>query len=356
MRRGCSDLLRQLSDPTSPRYRKYLSVADFTQQFGPSPADYDAVAAFAQAHGMTVTQRYGNRVVLDVDGAVSDIEKALHVTLHEYRHPTEGRNFYAPDREPSPDLGVAIAHVSGLDNYSLPKPNVHVKPALQAATAHPLAGSGPNGDYMGYDFRNAYLPGVTITGSGQVLGLLQFDGYSSSDISYYESAAGLPSVPLTNVLLDHFRGRGSGGNGQLEVSLDIEMAVSMAPGLSKIIVYEAGSNGNWDDILTRIATDNAAKQISCSWSSPSKTKDSTADTLFQEMAAQGQTFYCASGDSDAYSSLIPFPEDSPYITMVGGTLLTVAGASGPWNSESVWNEGGGIGSSGGISTQYSIPY
>jgi subtilase family serine protease len=348
-------LLRELSDPTSPRYRKYLSVAEFTDQFGPSQADYDAVAAFATAHGMTVTQRYGNRLVLDVDGAVSDIEKALHVTLREYRHPAEPRNFYAPDRDPAMDLGVSIAHISGLDNYALPKPSLHVLPALQAAAPHPLAGSGPNGEYIGYDFRNAYMPGVTLTGTGQVVGLLQFDGYSSSDISYYESEAGLPNVPLSRVLLDHFNGRGSGGNGQLEVSLDIEMAVAMAPGLSRIIVYEAGPNGFWEDILTSIATANAAKQISCSWSEPGQAMNAATDSLFQEMAAQGQSFYCASGDSDAYTSLIPFPEDSPYITQVGGTTLTVNRTGGPWSAETVWNWGGGTGSGGGISTQYAIP-
>jgi len=348
-------LLRQLSDPTSPRYRKYLSVAEFTAQFGPAQADYDAVAAFAQGHGMTVTQRYGNRVVLDVDGAVSDIEKALHVTLREYRHPTEARNFYAPDRDPAIDLGVAIAHISGLDNYALPKPSVHVKPAHVAASAISLSGSGPNGEYMGYDFRNAYMPSVTITGTGQVVGLLQYDGYSNSDITYYESKAGLPNVPLTKVLLDHFNGHGLGGDGQLEVSLDIEMAVSMAPGLSKIIVYEAGPDGNWVDILTRITTDNLAKQVSCSWSSPGEAMDPTTTSLFQEMDAQGQSFYCASGDSDADTSLISFPEDSPYITEVGGTTLTTASISGPWSAETVWNWGGGTGSSGGISTQFSLP-
>jgi hypothetical protein len=347
-------LLRQLSDPTSPRYRKYLSVAEFTDQFGPAQADYDAVAAFAQAHGMTVTQRYGNRLVLDVDGAVSDIEKALHVTLREYRHPTEARNFYAPDRDPMVDLGVSVAHISGLDNYALPKPSVHARPALRAA-AHPLTGSGPNGEYMGTDFRNAYMPGVTITGTGQVVGLLQFDGYSSQDITYYEQQAGLPSVTLSRVLLDHFNGRGQGGDGQLEVSLDIEMAISMAPGLSKIIIYEAGPDGIWDDILTSIATGNAAKQISCSWSETDQGDDPTADSLFKEMDAQGQSFYEASGDSDAYTGQIPFPEDSPYITQVGGTTLTVNGSSGPWSSETVWNWGGGTGSGGGISTQYAIP-
>ena len=92
---------------------------------------------------------------------------------------------------------------------------------------------------MGNDFRAAYVPGVTLDGSGQTVGLLQFDGYHASDITDYETPAGLPAVTLTNVLLDGFDGTPSGTGGEVEVSLDIEMAISMAPGLSEVIVYEA---------------------------------------------------------------------------------------------------------------------
>jgi subtilisin-like proprotein convertase family protein len=137
------------------------------------------------------------------------------------------------------------------------------------------------------------------------------------------------------------------------VSLDIEMAASMAPGLSKIIVYMApNSTGYWDDLLNQMADDNLARQLSCSWSGGSH--NATHDQIFQQMAAQGQSFFCASGDSDAFTGSIPFPADSTNIVQVGGTLLTT-GAGATYASETVWNPGGGVGSSGGISTHYSIP-
>ena len=47
------------------------------------------------------------------------------------------------------------------------------------------------------------------------------------------------------------------------------------------------------------------------------------------------------------------PSSSPYVTMVGGTTLSMSGAA--FSSETVWNWGGGTGSSGGISTAYTIP-
>ena len=139
------------------------------------------------------------------------------------------------------------------------------------------------------------------------------------------------------------------------MSLDIEMAISMATNLSEVIVYEAGPYGNWHDILNRMATDNLAKQLSCSWYSPGAGSDPVADQIWQQMAAQGQSFFNASGDDDAFTGLIPFPGDTPYITQVGGTTLTTSGPGGSWVSETVWNWGNGIGSGGGISTQYPIP-
>ena len=296
------------------------------------------MTAFAKAHGLTVTATHPNRVIVDVAGAAADIETALHVHLQTYNHPTEGRQFYAPDAEPSLDLAVPIAHISGLDNYSLPQPRFKPRTrGAEGANAAPNVGSGPSGAYMGNDFRTAYVTGSSLTGVGQTVGLLQFDGYTTSDITYYENLAGLPNVTLTNVLLDGFNGTPSGDGGEVEVSLDIEMVMSMAPGVSKIIVYEAGPYGLWHDILNRMATDNLAKQLSCSWYIPGGSADSVADGIFQQMAAQGQTFYSASGDDDAFSGLLPFPGDTPYITEVGGTMLTTSTAGGPWSSEAAWN-------------------
>jgi len=35
-----------------------------------------------------------------------------------------------------------------------------------------------------------------LDGSGTIVGLLQFDGYTASDITYYESQAGLPAIQI----------------------------------------------------------------------------------------------------------------------------------------------------------------
>ena len=273
-----------------------------------------------------------------------------------YRHPTENRTFYAPDQDPSVSLSIPILAIGGLSNYSLPHPDSKTIPIPTGQEVSPEGGSGPGG-YWGYDFRNAYAPGVSLTGSGQTVGLLQFDGFTPNDITAYEKETGLPSVAIQVVKLDGFNGvpeYPQYPNGQTEVTLDIENTISMAPGLSKVIVYEAGEQGNWIDLLNRMTTDDLAKELSCSWGS-SLGANSAAEQDFEEMAAQGQSFFAASGDNDAYTGLIGFPDDSPNITIVGGTTLTTTGAGGSYVSETTWNSGGGKGSGGGISTQYSIP-
>jgi len=363
---GLNNLLQQIYDPASPNYRRYLTPEQFAEMFGPTEHDYQALIDFVKANSLTVTGRHPGRVLLDVNGSVADIEKVFHLTMRVYQHPTEARTFYAPDVEPSLDLAVPVLDISGLNNYTVPHPKQLIrKPSSKAKNATPNVGSGPSGAYMGYDFRAAYLPGVTdLTGAGQVVGLLEFDGYYANDIATYEQQTGLPSVKLANVLLDGFRGTPTTGpnSGNSEVALDIEMTISMAPGLSKVIVYEAGPNGIANDVLSRMASDNQAKQLSCSWVFGVDGPDATADQFFQQMAAQGQSFFNASGDTDALSgSTAPdFPSDDPYITQVGGTTLTTTGPGGSWVSETVWNWGysrhqGSSGSSGGISTIYSIP-
>jgi len=288
--------LAQLYDPAHPNYRRYLTPEEFTAKFGPTEQDYQAVIAFAQANGLTVTGRHPNRTLLDVKGSVADIEEALHVTMRVYQHPTEARTFYAPDTEPALDLAVPVLGISGLNNYALPRPRVHATRLDQRPHVAPNSGSGPGGTYMGGDFRAAYVPGVALTGAGQAVGLLQFDGYTPSDITYYESQAGLPNVPLVNVLVDGATGTPSGSGGEVEVSLDIEMAISMAPGLAQVIVYMAPNPSPFADLLNRMATDNLAKQLSCSWYISGGGPDPVADQIFQQMAAQGQSFFNASGD------------------------------------------------------------
>jgi subtilase family serine protease len=337
-----TNLLNRLYDSSSPDYRHFLTVAQFTQQFGPTKQDYQAVVKFARSKGFSVTDTPANRLLVHINGTVSQINKAFHVAMTTYRHPTENRTFYSPDREPSLDLSVPVTHIAGLNNFSLPRPKFKRAPANFRRNS---TGSGASGAYLGSDMRAAYYGGSALTGTGQAVGLLEFDGYNMSDVT--ASFAGQPnSVPIQNVLLDGASAGSDGDDG--EQVLDIVQAASMAPGMSQIRVYIAPSTsqiGVGDvDIFNEMATENVAKQLSCSWGwNPDDTVQ--LDPIFQEFAAQGQNLFVASGDAGAFtgsnSTDNSYPAESVYVVAVGGTDLTTNGAGGPWQSETAWLDSSG---------------
>jgi subtilase family serine protease len=355
-------LLKQIYDPHSPNYHHYLTPGQFTAQFGPSQRDYDTVVQFFESNGLAIAGTFSNRTLVDVTGSVGTIERTFHTTLRVYRHPVENRTFFAPDTDPVIDLSVPIKRVDGLDNFTIPKPAIRPEtPMISPSAARPALGSGPGGEYMGKDFHAAYAPGVALNGGGQVVGLFELDAYVSNDIAFYERTNSLPIATLANVSVNG--GVGSPGSGAEEVSLDIEMAVSMATNLSKVIVYEAPNGGHRGgssvpDLLSRIASDDTAKQISSSWLIGDS---SSYETYYQQMAAQGQSFFQASGDNGAYYSnneQVQEWADDTNITLVGGTTLSTTGPAGAWTYETVWNwysTGEGTGVSGGGTNWNGIP-
>ena len=368
---GLQKFLDEVYDPASTNYGHYLTPDEFANRFGPSEADYAAVEDFAKTNHLRLTKTHGNRLLLDVSGSVGDIQKAFHIALHTYKHPTEARDFFAPDSEPTVDAVLPILDISGLSDYGRPRPkSLHQDSVTNIVT--PRTGSSPNGGYIGNDFRAAYFPGVTLTGAGQQIGMIEFDGFYANDMTSYATAAKIPAVPIQTVLLDGFNGIPTTGtsSGNPEVSLDIEVAMAMAPGLSKIVVFETGPYSFPNDVLSAMAASNSIKSLSCSWGW-SGGPSATTDNIFKQMAAQGQSFFGASGDSDAFTtgatsvngvdnpSLNNYPSSSPYVTEVGGTTLTTTGPGGAWAGEKVWNwglrSGSYVGSSGGFSSYYPIP-
>ena len=391
-----TNLLADLYNPASANFHRFLTPEQFTAAFGPSAEDYQQLIDFARAHGLTVKRTHPNRTLLDVSGSVSEVEQAFHVHLRTYQHPVEARTFFAPDVEPSVDLDLPVLAVSGLDNYKTPRPHLHPASPFSRANIRPYGGGGSGGGgggsntgpFSGYDFRGAYAAGVSLDGTGQTLGLFELFGFNTQDIQDYEDEVGIsPYVNVQAVLVDGASGDSSSADyitypGYLdyafEVTGDIEMAIAMAPGLSSVLVYEgptpmdlppmgtnyiqsAATTAQINDVLNRMATDNLAKQLSCSYGF-----DINLSTvqIFQQFAAQGQSFFLASGDAGAYVGAVDEPADNPYITVVGGTTLTTD-STGAWSAETTWLTPASLdplagytpeaASGGGVSQTYGLP-
>src|SRR2546423_1801268 len=109
-----TSLLQRLYDPSSPDYRHFLTVAQFTEQFGPTESDYAAVASYLQSYGLAVESAPTNRLIVPVSGSAVQVGAAFNLQMNTYQHPTENRTFFSPDREPSLRLNVPIKHITGL--------------------------------------------------------------------------------------------------------------------------------------------------------------------------------------------------------------------------------------------------
>ncbi|WP_323118237.1 S53 family peptidase [Burkholderia alba] len=348
-RAGLDAFVANVTNPASPAFRQYLTPAQFTARFGPTQADYDATVQYLRQHGLSVTGGSRDGMDVQVAGPASAVEAAFNLKLHLYHHPSENRTFFGPDREPTTSLAIPLWHVSGLDNYSIPHP-LFVKKSdyakahgisPDAVVSHATTGSGPSASFLGSDMRAAYYGGSSLTGAGQNLGLFEYAGTELADLNtYFNNIGQTNQVPVTLLSTD---GTSTSCDPSQcddgEQTLDMTQAIGMAPGLASLTMYV----GSTDTAILSAMTTNSPlpTTIGCSWGwTPAD--PSTLDPYFEKMAAQGQSFFAASGDSSTWSSSNEaWPADDAYVISVGGTDLTTGSAAGAWKSETAWADSGG---------------
>ncbi len=386
------DLLTRLYDPHDALYRHFLTPDDFVLRFGPSESDYQALIAFVQSQGLTVTGTFPSREQLDVAGKASDIRKVFHVNLDYYQRP-DGSRFYANDSDPTPDSPVPIHYISGLNNFH--RPFSKLKKASKSQSGEhsigPKTGTGPDGFYRGNDFRDAYVPNVpvTVNGAGQSVALLEYDGYILSDITSYLAGSNPPVTAAAPVPVfcdgatsSNPSSQGVTNRNEDEVVLDIDMVNCMAPGAQVVVymvpgaIFNSGTQAQYDtaadDMLLQMANDGTCLQISSSWGGYG---DGNTTTYEIRLAAQGQAYFEASGDGGSYIQISsihgspvttntisqdPSLYSSIYETLVGGTGLTTTTPSGSpitlsYTSETTWTDSLGAGSGGIASGLMNIP-
>ena len=348
---GLESFLKQLYNPASPSYRQFLTVPEFTARFGPTQENYDAVVRFAKTYGFEIVGGSRDGRDVQVKGTVAAIENAFHVNMRTYKHPTENREFYSPDSEPVLDLQFNLWHISGLDNYSIPHPLRVSKDDFakghgiesEAVVSHATTGSGPSASFLGSDMRAAYYGGTALTGAGQNLGLLEYYGTDLADLTtYYKNIGQTNNVPVTILSTDGTSTSctyPSCDDG--EQNLDMTQALGMAPGLASLVMYVGSTD---TAIISAMTTHNPLPTtIGCSWGwTPAD--PTTLNPYFEQMAAQGQNFFAASGDYSTWKASgnsAAWPADNAYVVSVGGTDLVTASAAGPWQSETAWADSGG---------------
>ncbi|HEY3328590.1 MAG TPA: S53 family peptidase [Capsulimonadaceae bacterium] len=367
--------IAKVSNPKDPLYGHYITPSEFTDRFGPTEEDYNTVKAYAISQGFSIKAEYAGRTILDVTAPASVAESSFGVTLSEYKT-AGGRVFRTASAAPAVSSKIApkLIGVIGLDTAPLAVPHSKVAPGWESiGLLSPRAGAGgtgPGSSFAPKDIATAYnIPFANSNGTGQLIALFELDGYALSDVNAYATFFGLPAPNIENVLIDGATITPKTTTGQNEVTLDLELAIALAPS-AKILNYTTLNNTS--GILhgyQAIATDNRAKAVSTSWglgeNGINNTFQDSENVIFKQMAAQGQTMFGPAGDAGAFDDYTNFPSTAivddpgsqPYVTCVGGTRLVTVSPGGAYKSETTWNSGtsaGGAGG-GGISSYWPIP-
>ncbi len=154
-----------------------------------------------------------------------------------------------------------------------------------------------------YNFTSAYSSGNL--GSGETVALLELAPYQASDISAYQTCYGTSATVNT---IPVGKGAPTGTGGSVEDTLDIEDIIGLAP-KATIDVYEGPpSSTGIIDTYKAIATADNAQVVSSSWAScETETPLSiiqAENTIFQQMAAQGQSMFAAAGDTGSEGCML----------------------------------------------------
>jgi hypothetical protein len=392
--------LHDLYDPHSKSFHKFLTQRQVANRFGPSRADYDAVLSYLSASGFRLVEGSRNRLTITFRGTRTMAERAFSVHLKDYQ--IGKARFYATDSDPALPAGLAshVMAIGGLSNYAQPKPALLRGPliALTCVLAVGFVGGilydpntangkacilgalalciDENYAAAGYDppivanlpqcyppfggpvelsksdksgvgtSPAATIPLQSANGTGQTVGLVEFDNFHSSDISDYLSLVGQPSSQINNLSVVPVNGGTTVGPNEDEVVLDIDSIMTLAQG-AKVVVYDAPFSGigSFQGVFNKMISDGVPI-ISNSWAycedQTTSADVNSIDSIFQNAAASDITIFNGSGDSgstclDGSANTISVPADSPNATAVGGSSLELTPAY-TYGSETWWND------------------
>jgi hypothetical protein len=415
---GLKAFSQAVTTPGSAEYGRFLTVGQFARRYGARSAAMARVRRALRADGLSVVKTYANGLSIIVAGNAATLEHAFATRLAQVRT-ADGRRTVVNTTTPTlpASFGHDVQAVLGLNGLADPSPvglaghralrgahrastdaRAHVATggpqpcAAATAAAAPLPSGQSAVPYFGYTAdMMAAAYGVQALyaegdfGQGQTVAVYEQESLNPADIATYQSCYGTnAAVTIRNV--DTPDPVDTGGDGDGEASLDVEQIIGMAPQASVIVYAASQSDINGEgELLSAIASQDAAKVVSISYgvceAEIGQAGAQYEATVYQEMAAQGQSVFASSGDQgseecsppggdDTTSLAVADPASQPDVTAVGGTSLYSGSATSavPWNgsnalTEGIWNSGTfqqegqtvGAATTGGLSSLWTMP-
>jgi subtilase family serine protease len=381
---GLSAELKAVYTKGGSQYDAFLGKGQFDAKYAPTAATTNAVAAYLRGEGLTVSST-DSPFLLQASGSSAKITAAFHTDLRNYVDRKGDRYFSnsASVRLPS-SIASAVSGVIGLTNtvrlQSLAvRPNDSSKAGSKSSSSSASCETGYVttaelfdlvSNNVGFPYGYGGGPGCAgltpsqtesiygapaasprTEGASVTAAVFELSAYQQSDIDTWATTfyGKHYTPPLEDVTVDGgplapvcptgdtCPAEYNGYSSDVEVDADIEMTLAVAPDVSHLIVYNAPNDETGQtelDEYTAIANQDVASTISSSWGVCEN--DVTAgyveseNTIFEQMALQGQSLFSSSGDTGAFGCMrsdgttvvnVGDPSSQPWVTSVGGTSL-----------------------------------
>jgi kumamolisin len=359
--------LKAMYTPHSPLFGKFKTVQQFARSYGPPSRLVKGTQTWLRQRGFVTDWRQGDSW-MNVSGSVRIVEKVFGVRVHGYQSP-RGVRYYASPRDPVVPVALrgSVAGVGRISNFFQPRTHA-------AAHAIPAGGLSPNDLLRAYNIKP--LRDLGMDGSGETIAFFEVDGFAQKDLDAFTSKFGLPPI---HPIIKAGPTLPPGG----ETEMDLEVAHAIAP-QARLLLYNVDwkkatdTSSTYADIGTKflgptqeqMINENPHNILSESWGLCDQALGQQITTVWNGMYAKatalGESAFVSTGDEGAYECLnaskagtppspdlisVPLPASLSNVTATGGTRLSVR-QDGSWLADTVWEEPGLTGGTGGGFSHY----
>ena len=324
-----------------------ISRAEMAANYLPDEKNYQKVAAWLTAQGLSVTSAAGTtHLLVTATGSPTQLQQAFQTRFARVKF--RGEEYTSAVAAPTlpADIEEQVRAVHGLQPYLRPhKKIIHRQPQVTTDATYV---SPP---YLVGNITNAYgISSAGLTGAGQTIGIVIDTVPTDTDLTKFWAANNV-GQSLNNIVTVNTTGQ-SVTPPTGEETLDVSWSSGLAPS-AQIVIYACGDlnyvSSDYSQILEDLQSGTRPNlhQISMSFGG-GETTDETPDDMnsthqmFTAMAAYGVSLFAASGDDGPYGDgeepvQVLYPASDPVVTGVGATTLDLNTSTGAITSETAWS-------------------
>jgi kumamolisin len=338
-------LVREQSDRTSSNYHRYLTPAQFAEQFGPTAEQLNQVVAELTRAGFQVSEASSNRLLVYATAPSSTVENYFKTEIHTVNQPDRGEAYMNVKPILLPDVLIPLVKAVHANDLVMFKPGVRLD-----SISGPI--QGPDSGYTPVAVANSFHYPVQhgTDGSGHTAAVIVDSDIKATDLSSFFSYFPITRTgTITRESVDGaVIGKVINGPSGYECALDVETIAGLAPGANVIIyLIPKLSNTAIDAAAHKIVSENKAEAVNMSFGG-NEFKDKSFESALTQGNAEGITFVASTGDSGSNGGIVSTPAAEPHVLALGGTDIQYN--SGTYLHTKAWNSSGG-----GVSSIFAIP-